>query len=134
MPDCIEHMDDDIGAIRNANRVLKKGGHVLISVPYGMFFWTKNDDAREHRRRYSKDEFRRKLQSNGFEIVRFRMWGFMFLIPIMAAKIFRFRVPHEGVSESPLNTLLYYYMCLENLIPFPIGSAIFVKAKKVREL
>ena len=30
MPDCIEHMDDDIGAIQNANRVLKKGYKMYI--------------------------------------------------------------------------------------------------------
>jgi len=134
MPDSLEHMREDEKALKNANKLLEQHGELIISVPYANCFWTKNDDARGHERRYSKKTLKEKLQAAGFEVKSSKYWGGLFLLPILMAKIFNFRVPHESVSRSKINSMLYSYMILENKIPLPIGSALICKAIKVRNI
>jgi len=134
MLDSLEHMKHDEQALKNANKVLKKNGRIIITVPYHMMFWTKNDADRSHWRRYSKKEITKKLSTYGFAVEKIKFWGMMFLIPILLAKLFRFRVPHESVSDSPMNKVLYAYMTVENIIPLPIGSEIICIARKSKEL
>ena len=134
MLDSLEHMKYDEKALINANKNLKKNGRIIITVPYHQMFWTKNDTDRDHWRRYSKKDISKKLAAHGFVVEKIKFWGMMFLIPIIFAKLFRFRVPHEGVSDSPMNKVLYAYMRVENLIPLPIGSEIVCIARKSKEL
>jgi len=66
--DVIEHIENDVGAISNVNKMLNKGGCLIITVPQHMFLWSKLDEIVKHKRRYSRWELLAKLQENGFEI------------------------------------------------------------------
>jgi SAM-dependent methyltransferase len=66
--DVIEHLPDDTGAIRCAAKLLKPGGHLLVTVPAHRNLWSYADEVAHHVRRYSEEELTAKLQSNGFEI------------------------------------------------------------------
>jgi SAM-dependent methyltransferase len=51
--DIIEHVDDDLGALRELRRVLKPGGYLLLTVPAFTFLWGVQDEVSHHKRRYS---------------------------------------------------------------------------------
>lgn len=80
--DVIEHIEDDIAALVNINRMLTKNGVFIVSVPQHMFLWSSLDEIVKHKRRYSKQELITKLQENGFDISYATSFLF-FLFPLM---------------------------------------------------
>ncbi len=54
--DVIEHVEDDIGAVSEMQRVCKIGGNVIISVPAFMILWSHHDEINQHIKRYKLGE------------------------------------------------------------------------------
>lgn len=80
--DVIEHIENDAAAISNINKMLHKGGSLIITVPQHMFLWGKLDEIVKHKRRYSRRELVDKLQENGFDISYCTSFLFV-LFPLM---------------------------------------------------
>src|SRR5512145_758669 len=68
--DVIEHNQDDLAILADSFRVLKPGGHMIITVPALMWLWSHNDDINAHVRRYTAGELKQKLAQTGFTIRR----------------------------------------------------------------
>jgi SAM-dependent methyltransferase len=81
--DVIEHNEDDLAILTDSHRVLKPGGHMIITVPAFMWLWTHNDDLNAHVRRYTARELRQKLTQTGFEVNRITYNNF-FIFPLAA--------------------------------------------------
>jgi len=52
--DVIEHLDDDVGALRELRRVTRPGGALLVTVPAYQWLWSGHDEINHHRRRYDR--------------------------------------------------------------------------------
>ena len=63
--DVIEHIDDDVAALRELRRVLRPGGRLLVAVPAFMFLWGKQDEVSHHRRRYTAASLARRARRRG---------------------------------------------------------------------
>lgn len=80
--DVIEHIENDVAALSNINKMLTKNGVLIVSVPQHMFLWSSLDEIVKHKRRYSRRELVTKLQENGFNISY--VTSFLFaLFPLM---------------------------------------------------
>ena len=84
--DVIEHNEDDLAILADSYRVLKPGGHIIITVPALMWLWSHNDEINAHVRRYTAAELKEKLTRTGFEIKRVTYNNF-FVFPLAAALI-----------------------------------------------
>ena len=93
--DVIEHIENDVAAISNINKMLHKGGGLIITVPQHMFLWSKLDEIVKHKRRYSRRELVVKLQENGFDISYCTSFLFV-LFPLMLIS----RMFDKGHDES----------------------------------
>ena len=51
MLDVLEHLEDDVGAIRTLHKILKPGGTALLTVPALQSLWSAHDIVNEHYRR-----------------------------------------------------------------------------------
>ncbi len=51
--DVIEHLQDDVDALRELRRVVAPGGYLLVTVPSYQWLWSGHDVLNHHHRRYS---------------------------------------------------------------------------------
>jgi ubiquinone/menaquinone biosynthesis C-methylase UbiE len=85
--DVLEHVDDDMQALRELLRVSKPGGFLLITVPAFGFLWSEHDEALHHRRRYTVAELESKVEAAGFQVVRISYFLAALFLPILLARI-----------------------------------------------
>src|SRR5258706_9542533 len=81
--DMLEHVDDDLRALDELNRIMKVGGVLVITVPAYGFLWSEHDEALHHRRRYAASELRNKLTRSGFEVERVTYYITFLFFPIL---------------------------------------------------
>lgn len=80
--DLLEHVKDDQKALKEFNRVLKPGGHLLITVPALKILWSDFDIPSKHYRRYEKKELKIKIKNVGFKITKLSFINFFLFLPI----------------------------------------------------
>ena len=80
--DCIEHIPDDVEALRECHRALKPGGRIVISVPAYQWLYSHQDHLVAHQRRYHAGMLARRLESVGFKVRRLSYINF-FLFPVI---------------------------------------------------
>jgi phospholipid N-methyltransferase len=68
MINVLEHIEDDVTALRELRQTILPGGHLLIYVPAMPILFSKLDKVHGHYRRYTRKEFMHRLQEAGFKI------------------------------------------------------------------
>ncbi len=77
----IEHVADDVGALREAQRVCQAGGAILLLTSAFRFLWSRHDEANRHARRYTARELQQKAESAGLRVRYISHLNF-FLFPV----------------------------------------------------
>jgi len=72
----LEHIQDDLCALRQWHSWLKPEGHLLVSVPAHPERWDATDEWAGHFRRYRRIGLESVLQQAGFNIVHTECYGF----------------------------------------------------------
>lgn len=104
--DVIEHVEDDLQALREIRRVLKPGGHAVITVPAFKMLWGLQDEAGHHKRRYRLGDLVKKVLDAGLVPVRKHYFNYLLFVPILAARwlirLLRLRIANENQLTTPL--------------------------------
>jgi len=79
--DVIEHLPDDMPALRTFYRNLVPGGRLLIKVPAHPFLFGTMDEASLHYRRYTGKMLRSRLEDAGFEVKHMRHMNMAAVLP-----------------------------------------------------
>jgi SAM-dependent methyltransferase len=66
--DVVEHVEDDVGFMKEVARLLAPGGRVYLICPAYPFLWSVEDDYAGHRRRYTRRGLGATLVSAGFSV------------------------------------------------------------------
>jgi glycosyltransferase involved in cell wall biosynthesis len=66
----LEHVEDDVGALRQIHGLLEEGGRVVLVVPMLAALYGGIDRGLEHKRRYERAELIEKLGKAGFQVER----------------------------------------------------------------
>jgi SAM-dependent methyltransferase len=143
--DVIEHIENDVAAISNINRMLHKGGGLIMTVPQHMFLWGKLDEIVKHKRRYSRRELVTKLQENGFDINYATSFLFV-LFPLMLISRMLDKRRDQSQSDeaafekrvkfpTAVNWILDLFMRIDEAlirlgISLPFGGTLVVVARK----
>jgi SAM-dependent methyltransferase len=99
--DVVEHIEDDVAALRAMGDCLAPGGKILITVPAHAWMWSAHDTVNHHHRRYSKATLTKAIAAAG---LRPRKLGYFnsLLFPLAAgARLLGRMTGREDSDDSP---------------------------------
>lgn len=140
--DVLEHVDDDMRAMREILRVTKEGGVLLVTVPAYGFLWSEHDEALHHRRRYAASELRNKLTNAGFEVERITYYMSLLFFPILFIRFVQSLTKRSIEAKTShiilpswVNSLLIAVLSFERVLlrwmNLPFGVSIVCTARKL---
>lgn len=138
--DVIEHIDDDVAALRELHRVMRPGGLLLVAVPAFMFLWGDQDEISHHRRRYTDGTLRSTLCAADFAVERSSYFNTWMFPPIAAVRVARrlIRPPSADrtdfdVGPAALNRVLSRLFASEAALVsrgrLPFGASLLALAR-----
>jgi hypothetical protein len=102
--DVLEHISEDLTVLGRLRECLTPNGLLFVTVPALQVFWSYNDEIAEHKKRYSRQDFRKMAHEAGLELVGVRY--FMFLLSPLLWLSRLHRPDIKGMSREQVQELL----------------------------
>ncbi|MBI3103874.1 methyltransferase domain-containing protein [Candidatus Daviesbacteria bacterium] len=144
--DVLEHIENDELAIKEAKRVLKKNGLIIITVPALPIIWSQHDSMQNHHRRYRRDEIESLAENANLKILNMVFFNFLLSFPIVIirflSKISLFKGLGEHDSQLNFNlakiriinkillTIFKTEIAFSKFINYPFGISLLAVIKK----
>lgn len=122
----LEHVEDDLGALRNMREALANDGRAIVLVPHGEGLFGSLDEVLGHKRRYTRESLATVAAAAGFEVehlLEFNRVGSAAWW--LNGKILRRRTFGLG-QIAALNVLTPAFRRVDELLPLPSLSVIAV--------
>ena len=138
MLDVLEHLDDDVAGLKALARRLGEEGLLLVTVPAYGFLWTHHDEARHHKRRYTRPHLLSIAREAGLEPV-FASYYNTLLFPAILFMRLVHRVSgstrdDDQMPGRALNALLRGVFSFERRllgrVPMPFGVSLVMLARR----
>ena len=88
--DVLEHVDDDVAALRSARPAIAQGGMLLATVPAYPGLWSSHDVRNAHRRRYRRGTLDAALRAAGYRPV---------ILSHINSRLLPLAVVHRGLAS-----------------------------------
>jgi len=139
--DVVEHIEDDVTAVRGFHRVLKPGGVAVITVPANMLLWSEWDVSLHHYRRYNRKGLLALFPKADWEILHINYTNSLAFLPALLLRKLRARKPQTEKDESRtefrippswLNKLLKWIFITTSMcrFPMPFGLSLLLVVRK----
>jgi SAM-dependent methyltransferase len=112
----LEHIKDDLGALKEIHSALKKDALLVVYVPAFMCLYSGLDRSVGHYRRYEKKELLSKLQHTNFEIIDYYFVDCLGFFVSLAVKYFGYK---DGIKLGNNKNLQIY-----DQVIFPLSKAL----------
>jgi len=138
--DIIEHVENDVNATLEINRVLNHDGYALFTVPAFEILWSNQDQISGHKRRYSLKKLKNIFDKTPFSLIKIYYFNFILFTPILLLRKLTSIIGKTIKNENTLfqngliNTALYQIFKLDiklaKIINPPFGVSIAAIVKK----
>lgn len=138
--DIIEHVENDVKATFEINRVLNHDGYALFTVPAFEILWSNQDQISGHKRRYNLNNFKNIFDKTPFNLIKIYYFNFILFTPILLlrklTRIIGKTIKNENTlfQNGLINTVLYqifkFDIELAKIINPPFGISIAAIVKK----
>lgn len=81
--DVIEHLDDDVRALRELVRIARPGATVYLTVPAYQALWSDHDVRAAHRRRYTASQLTASAHAAGIAVERVSYYNSFLVLPAL---------------------------------------------------
>jgi SAM-dependent methyltransferase len=141
--DVIEHCPDDVAVLAQAHEALTPSGIALVTVPALQRFWSWNDEAVGHQRRYSRTDLAAAAERAGFSVLDTRYFMFLLSPLLLLSRLGKPRAGDDpwkwverthAVPSKPVNRLLGLIFAAETPLGlwthFPWGASALAVLQK----
>ncbi|HAM39399.1 MAG TPA: hypothetical protein DCP53_08425 [Elusimicrobia bacterium] len=126
----LEHIRDDIYALKNMNTLLKKDGYLVLLIPAGNALFSDLDKNLGHHRRYSRKDIENKLLQSGFSIEKQFNINIIGAIGwFIAGKILKRKELNKDLLIT-FNILTPLFIFIDTIFRIPVGLSIINICKK----
>ncbi len=126
----LEHVEDDVHALRNMRGTLMPGARICLLVPVNKWLFGSMDAVDHHYRRYTKAELNAKLAEAGLVVEHQRYFNLLGI----AAWFFSNRVLRQSmaapVQYSLYDSLVPVLRTIERVVPPPTGLSLVTICRK----
>jgi SAM-dependent methyltransferase len=134
MLDVLEHIPDDLEALKALRPKLAPGGRIVVTVPAGPALWSAHDVAHHHHRRYTAGTLEQVFTAAGYRVRHLTHFNTALYPLIVAAravgKLLRREGGDDAIPPKPVNALLERLFAAERhwigrrSLPFGVSLAI----------
>lgn len=139
--DVIEHISDDVSALRQASLSLAGGGALLVTVPADSTLWTPVDTASGHKRRYSRETLVQAMESAGLRVCDARYFNVLLrpALRLQRSRMKKLPASFSTIQEAltvpprPLNVVLSAAMAADVFLsraPFVRGGSLIAVGRR----
>lgn len=128
----LEHLSDDVGALRGFAGLVRPGGYVITLVPASPLAMSSYDRQIGHYRRYRRSTLRAALQSAGLEVVRLHHVNAPgLLLWLVTMRLLKLRRTGRSVSRGLrlYDRLVPVIRAVESRFSPPVGQSLFAVAR-----
>ena len=127
----LEHIEDDVAALKMFRDVIVPGGHVLIYVPAIQAAYGPLDAELGHHRRYSKRTLSSAFAAAGLDMISLKFANLIGLIGWMYNSHVT-KTRHHSVGQVKLfeRFVAPWALPLERMIPPPVGSSLVAVGRR----
>ena len=145
--DVIEHVEDDIKAASELERVCLPNGFIYVTTPAYQFLWSEHDVVNHHFKRYTLTTFRSLFTGRSIKNIKKTYFNSFLFLPIAVIRILLWpfqkkkivsNTPKEtdatrftpGILNNAFYQLFLFEKVLLNIFSLPFGVSILLLMKK----
>lgn len=137
--DVIEHVDDDVAALKTLRSRLVNDGVLIVTVPAYMFLWSAHDEVNQHKRRYTAKELAAKFLAAGFSIEKLTYFNTLLFPVVFVVRKINNLLGRDGASDVEMPGAIANFVLMKifgwekyllRRLSFPFGVSVLVVARK----
>jgi len=126
----LEHIEDDIASLIEAQKTLKQDGHIIVFVPALPFLYSELDKSVGHFRRYTKSSLSDVANKANLQIEHIKYFDIVGILPWYIAFVLMKQTVTTGNISLYDKLVIPIMKHIEKIITPPIGKNLLLIAKR----